>query len=83
MLALVMCSRSPTKIGVVLWKEHPTLRALIKMVTSNRFRFPTVDCDEDERIAMKAAEQTARDKVSYVGRLAPCKRMHKHVLKSP
>lgn len=63
MLALVMCSRSPSRIGAVAWKEHPTLRALMKMVTSNRFRFPTVDCDDLERAAMKAAEQTARDKV--------------------
>jgi hypothetical protein len=58
-----MCSRSPEKIGVVLWQEHPTLRALIKMVTSNRFRFPTVDCDEDQRSEMKSAEQAAREKV--------------------
>jgi hypothetical protein len=63
MLALVMCGHSPAKIGFVVWQEHPTLRALMKMVTSSRFRFPTVDCDENERTEMKRSEQAARDEV--------------------
>lgn len=63
MLALVMCAHSPESIGAKVWEQHPTLRALIKMVTSNRFRFPTVDCDENERTEMKQSEQVARDEV--------------------
>lgn len=65
MLALAMCGHSPSKIGALVWQEHPTLRALIKMVTANRFRFPTVDCDENERTEMKKLEQAARDEVIF------------------
>jgi hypothetical protein len=65
MLALAMCGHSPATIGAVMWQEHPTLRVLIKIVTANRFRFPTVDCDENERIEMKRSEQAARDEVSF------------------
>lgn len=64
MLALVMCGSSTDAIGSVAWTEHPTLQALMKMITSNRFRFPTVDCDESGREKMKELEQAARDKVS-------------------
>jgi len=64
MLGLVMCGASPKQIGTMIWKEHPTLRALIKMTTSLRYRFPTVDCDEKTRDEVKKAEQTARDEVS-------------------
>jgi DNA-binding transcriptional MocR family regulator len=64
MIALVICAKSPAKVGAVVWHEHPTLRALIKMVTSSRFRFPTVDCDESERNEMKRLEHDARDEVS-------------------
>lgn len=63
MLALAMCGHSPSKLGAVMWEEHPTLRALITMVTSNRFRFPTVDCDEDARAEVKRLEQAARESV--------------------
>lgn len=63
MLALVMSGFAPESLGAMMWQEHPTLQALIKMVTSNRYRFPTVDCDECARVEMKAAEQSARDKV--------------------
>jgi hypothetical protein len=63
MLALVMSGFAPESVGTVMWNEHPTLRALIKMVTSNRYRFPTVDCDENARVEMKTSEQSTRDKV--------------------
>jgi integrator complex subunit 1 len=66
MLALVMCAYAPDQIGAVVWEEHPTVRALIKMITSNRYRFPTVDCDENERLNMKELEQSARDKVGFI-----------------
>jgi hypothetical protein len=62
-LALVMCGASPEHIGAAGWEEHPTLRALIKMVTSDRYRFPTVDCDDIAREEMKKTEQTMRDEV--------------------
>lgn len=62
MIALVLCVTS-VEIGSVVWKDHPTLRALMKMVTSMRYRFPTVDCDENSREKMKQADKAARDKV--------------------
>lgn len=61
-IALIMCGHGP-EVGSVMWKEHPTLRALVKMVTSMRFRFPTVDCDDLDREMMKQKEQEARDEV--------------------
>lgn len=64
MLALIMSAASPDLIGIVVWKEHPTLRALMKMITSERYRFPTVDSDESMREEMKKCEQAARDEVS-------------------
>jgi hypothetical protein len=63
-LALIMCGSSPNEIGSVAWKEHPTLRTLMKMVTSDRYKFPTVDCDESARDEMKTTEQAMRDEVS-------------------
>ena len=68
-LALVMCGASPDRIGEAAWNEHPTLRALIKMVTSNRYRFPTVDCDEASREEMKRTEQTMRDEEARITEL--------------
>ncbi|GKY98350.1 hypothetical protein MPSEU_000792600 [Mayamaea pseudoterrestris] len=60
-LSLVMCASSTESIGTIMWKENPTLRCIIKMVTSYRFRFPTIDCDEVTRVETKTAEQHARD----------------------
>jgi integrator complex subunit 1 len=65
-LALIMCGASPAQIGSVAWNEHPTLRALIKMVTSDRYRFPTVDCDDDAREEMKKTEQDMRDEEATI-----------------
>lgn len=65
-LALVMCGVAPTDIGATIWEEHPTLRAMMKMVISSRYRFPTVDCDEADRVEMKQDEQRMRDEVSKV-----------------
>ena len=59
-----MCGASPEKIGQEMWSAIPTLRALIKMTTSGRYRFPTIDCDEAQFREMKAAEASMRDEVS-------------------
>jgi integrator complex subunit 1 len=68
-LGLVMCGSNPEKVGAVVWKDHPTLSALIKMVTSAKYRFPTVDCDDGLREKMKQEEQAARDEESRVAEL--------------
>ncbi len=65
-LALIMCGASPKLIGSIAWNEHPTLRALIKMVTSDRYRFPTVDCDDAGRDEMKKLEQEMRDEEAKI-----------------
>ena len=59
-----MCGVDPKEIGATLWEEHPTLRALMKMVISSRYRFPTVDCDEADRAEVKKREQEMREEVS-------------------
>ena len=56
-LGLVLCSSSPDGIGCVVWKEHPTLRAIIKMATSGRYVFPTIDCSSQQRSLMRRGEQ--------------------------
>ncbi|CAJ1967202.1 unnamed protein product [Cylindrotheca closterium] len=65
-LALILCGKSPNEIGSVAWKDHPTLRALMKMVTSDRFRFPTVDCDSIAREDMLKSEQSMRSREGKV-----------------
>jgi hypothetical protein len=45
------------------WNENPTIRAIIKMVSSGRYRFPTIDCDEAARLSMNSLEGNMRDKV--------------------
>jgi len=67
MLALTMCGHSPAKIGTVMWEEHPTVKALITMVTASRFRFPTIDCDETARAEMRRLDKEARGNVSRDG----------------
>jgi hypothetical protein len=71
MLVLVLASKSPSKIGEYVWSEIPTVRSLVKMIVSNRYRFPTVDCDDSARERMKEGEQKSRDKVRFLPSLLP------------
>lgn len=59
-LALVVIGASPAGLGVTLCEQIPTLRELTKMVTSGRYRFPTVDCNEAKRDEMKKGESDMR-----------------------
>ena len=68
-LALIMCAKAPKKVGEILCREHPTIEALVKMVVSGRYRFPTVDCNEAMREAMKAGEADLRDEESRITEL--------------
>ena len=65
MISLVLCANSPEKIGMLVWREHPTLQAIIKMVTSQRFRFPTVDCNDVTKMEMKKLDYVAREEVRF------------------
>jgi integrator complex subunit 1 len=58
-IALVICGKS-TNIADVMWDACPTLHVLMKMIITNRFTFPTVDCDESQRIKMEECEYKAR-----------------------
>jgi hypothetical protein len=62
-ISLIICGASPTRVGALMWDEHPTLRALMKMAVSKKFRFPPVDCDEKNREVMKADEYKMREEV--------------------
>lgn len=70
-MAMILCSRNG-KIGEIMWAEHPTLRSLMKMTTTMRYRFPPVDAGDTEREVMKKAEQDARDKVSITVTVICC-----------
>ena len=63
-----MCGASPAGIGAKLCAEHATLQSLVKMVTSGRYRFPTVDCSEERRDEIKKAESKVREEVSRKSR---------------
>ena len=60
-IALVLSGLSPKDVGAALWNQHPTMRALIRMTTSQKYRFPTADCNEDEREKVKQIEARARE----------------------
>jgi integrator complex subunit 1 len=78
-LALIMCGASPDVIGALALQEFPTLKALIKMITSDRYRFPTVDCDDEAREEQKKIEQAMRDKEAKITEhlFAPTKKLRK------
>eukprot|EP00536_Pseudo-nitzschia_multiseries_P000729 jgi/Psemu1/282533/fgenesh1_pg.9_\ len=65
-LVLIMCGASPHAVGGVALEKFPTLKALIKMITSDRYRFPTVDSDEAAREEQKGIEQTMRDEEAKI-----------------
>jgi len=64
--ALILCGSSPENIGLIMWESHPTLKALIKMTVSGRYRFPTADCNNEEREVMKNNENHMKDEVSHI-----------------
>jgi integrator complex subunit 1 len=60
-VALVLCSLS-SDVGVTMWEKHPTLRALIKMTTAQKYRYPTADCDESQYAERKAADKELKER---------------------
>lgn len=65
-IALVLCGLSPKDVGAALWNHSLTMRALIKMTTSEKFCYPTADCDEAERRHVKQMEKKTRDLESNI-----------------
>jgi len=64
-LNLIICGKYPA-IGKFCFNHYPTLRALIKMVTSDRYIFPTVDCTDEECEKMNREEQMLQEEVSWL-----------------
>lgn len=54
-VALAICGLS-SSVGSDMWKQHPTLRSLIKMTTSQKYRFPTADCDDTKKELIRAED---------------------------
>jgi integrator complex subunit 1 len=79
-LALIICGASPETVGAMCWDEYPTLKVLMKMVTSDRYWFPTVDCDDTARELQKKTEQEMRDEEGTITELLflPQKKPKKH-----
>jgi len=65
-IALIICEKSAQSVWSKMLEEHPTLKSLLKMTTSGRYRFPTVDCDDEEREAIKQDEADMRDQEAVI-----------------
>ena len=65
-IGLVLCGTAPDTLGKLIWDEYPTIRALMKMTIAGKYRFPTTDCNEEEREMMKANDYALRNQVSLL-----------------
>jgi len=63
-IALTLSGLLPDKVGSRMWQENPTLRALIRMTTSQKYRFPTADCSNSEKKKVRLAEERMKQEVS-------------------
>ena len=64
-IALSLCSLSPC-IGKVLWEELPTLKALIKMTTAQKYRYPTADCDAEEKESVRIENGKVKEREAKI-----------------
>lgn len=58
-IALVICGKS-SHLAELMWDTCPTLQMLMKMVITNRFTFPTVDCDVLQKYTNEQHEYMAQ-----------------------
>lgn len=58
-ITLVICGKS-THLAELMWDVCPTLQMLMKMVITNRFTFPTVDCDVSQIYTNEQYEYNAQ-----------------------
>ena len=65
-IVLVICGTNRSTIGAQLWDKSATIRDLIKMITSGRYRFPTVDSDAEASELTKKGEADMREKESKI-----------------
>lgn len=52
-----------------MWNEAPTLRALIRMTTSQKYRFPTADCSESEKEKVRMTEEKIREEEAKIAEI--------------
>jgi integrator complex subunit 1 len=64
-IALALCGLSST-VGKTMWNDHPTVRGLIKMTTSSKFRFPNADCDDATREIIRMDDRKAKEREAEV-----------------
>eukprot|EP00581_Thalassiosira_minuscula_P003929 CAMPEP_0183747604 /NCGR_PEP_ID=MMETSP0737-20130205/67347_1 /TAXON_ID=385413 /ORGANISM="Thalassiosira miniscula, Strain CCMP1093" /LENGTH=2129 /DNA_ID=CAMNT_0025983317 /DNA_START=37 /DNA_END=6424 /DNA_ORIENTATION=+ len=68
-IVLVLSGLLPHEIGSTIWDEHPTLAALIRMTTSQKYRFPTADCSETEKERVRRAEETVKEEEAKIAEM--------------
>eukprot|EP00571_Detonula_confervacea_P003451 CAMPEP_0172329500 /NCGR_PEP_ID=MMETSP1058-20130122/60916_1 /TAXON_ID=83371 /ORGANISM="Detonula confervacea, Strain CCMP 353" /LENGTH=2101 /DNA_ID=CAMNT_0013046679 /DNA_START=37 /DNA_END=6342 /DNA_ORIENTATION=- len=68
-IALILSGVLPEKVGFTMWEEMPTLRALIRMTTSQKYRFPTADCNKTEKERVRHAEERVRQEEANIAEL--------------
>ena len=67
-IALAMCGLS-SSVGSEMWGQHPTLRSLIKMTTSQKYRFPTADCDVAQKDLIREEDRKMKEQEIRVSEL--------------
>lgn len=60
-ILLQVLSGSVPEVGKDLWNSQPNIRSLIKMTTSQKYRFPTADCTKKERESAKHEDQRLKE----------------------
>ena len=61
-------SGSVPEVGKDLWSSQPNIRSLIKMTTSQKYRFPTTDCTKRERESAKHEDQRLKEEEKEIVR---------------
>ncbi|KAL7554730.1 hypothetical protein ACHAWF_018265 [Thalassiosira exigua] len=68
-IALVLSGILAEEVGTAMWNHCPTVKALVKMTTSQQYRFPTVDAEEGEKEKLRLAEEKAREEEAKIAEI--------------
>ena len=68
-IALVLSGLLPEEVGAALFEENPTVRALVRMTTAQKYRFPTADCDDAEKERVRLAEERVKEREANIAEL--------------
>lgn len=64
-IALAACGLS-SDVGKTMWDDHPTVRCLIKMTTSQKYRFPTSDLEESEKELVRIQDAKVKEREAQI-----------------